>query len=1007
MKKGLLICLTFFALILSAKYSWAATYDWTGAAATGTKTDWTNAGNWKIGSNPAGSAPGASDDVRIGVASGITVTNWPIIAASTTVASLTMDITGGTTPSLTVNSPAVLTITGALATQDAGGGAGTMSITGTGTISAASFGLTASNTNTDYTITTAVSVTALNISGALTITTTHQGAHDSSITLNITGGATSVGGTITTTNSSSPSRCTLTVASGATLKLAASSAFSLTSTGGNTVTFSTGSTIEYSGAGQTVYTNLGLGSLTGGISYSNLTLSGSGIKQTNGTSANSLNISGNFTNSLTSNRSTTATTYADFTTNSTIVNFNGTTQNIAGGGGDGTDFKTLNFVGGTNTITSGKINVTSTGTLTLSSNATLAAGGFLTIKSDINGSGQVANIPSGSSITGNVNVERYLTGNASTSRGWRLLSSPVAASSGSGITPNLTYIHTMAYTTGSLGTSGGFDATGNPTFYFYRENMPPNSSGFTTGNFRGVKKINNTTVSTFSFDGGDSDASLPVGNGFLFFFRGDRSTSNPTTTTTIAKPTTITATGYLNQGSITVKPWFTGASTLSYTSGSGTVAGYNLVGNPYASSIDWDLVSKPTGLSTSIWIYNPTLKIYAVYTPGSGGTNFNGGSPNIIPTGQGFFVKATQSSVALTFTESVKSTSNVTTSSNLLLATAVQPPSVRIVLLQDSLNREESLVVFKPTASVNYVDDEDADYLIGESIVHISTKSPDNHDLAINTMPFSLTRQQIPLNVTVNRSGTYKLDLTQATNIPSRYKIYLVDASKKDSVDITKKPVYTFTADTTIANSLVNRFYLVINQSDSSAYKLTDLMAVKSTSGVGLLWKTVNESNSFTFTVERSNDGGATYSTLGSLASNGAGTYSFVDKSPQAGVNIYRLKQQDNSYGGLSYTSVSINYSASGANTNSVAVYPNPAISTIKLSVNEILKAIPDSTFPDYTIIITNSTGNVVKSVSTSQLASWQNDVSTFAPGIYFLRVVNNNTKTVIGSSKFINYKYL
>src|SRR6185369_17032819 len=116
---------------------------------------------------------------------------------------------------------------------------------------------------------------------------------------------------------------------------------------------------------------------------------------------------------------------------------------------------------------------------------------------------------------------------------------------------------------------------------------------------------------------------------------------------------------------------------------------------------------------------------------------------------------------------------------------------------------------------------------------------------------------------------------------------------KKDSVDIKKSPVYTFTADTTIANSLSNRFYLVINQSDSSAYKLTDLRAVKSVSGVSLLWKTVNESNNFTFTIERSNDGGATYSLLGSLSSNSTGTYSFVDKSPTAGINIYRLKQQD------------------------------------------------------------------------------------------------------------------
>jgi len=359
--------------------------------------------------------------------------------------------------------------------------------------------------------------------------------------------------------------------------------------------------------------------------------------------------------------------------------------------------------------------------------------------------------------------------------------------------------------------------------------------------------------------------------------------------------------------------------------------------------------------------------------------------------------------VALTFTESVKSTTNVTSSSNLLLATAVQPPSVRIVLLQDSLNKEESLVVFKPTASVNYMDDEDADYLIGESVVHISSKSPDNHNLAINAMPFSLIRTQVPLNVNVDNSGTYKLDLSEANNIPSKYKIYLVDAFKKDSVDISKQPVYTFTADINNTNTFGSgRFYLVLKQNDSLAYKITDLFAVKSTSGVSLLWKTVNEASNFTFTVERSNDGGATYTTLGSLTSDGSGKYSFVDRSPAAGVNLYRIKQQDD-FAGLTYSSISIDYSgAGGSNTNSINVYPNPAISTIKLAANEIMKVIPDSTFPDYTVMITNGTGNVVRSVTTTRLSTWQNDISNLAPGMYFLRVINNNSKTVIGSGKFV-----
>src|ERR1700752_4472109 len=84
---------------------------------------------------------------------------------------------------------------------------------------------------------------------------------------------------------------------------------------------------------------------------------------------------------------------------------------------------------------------------------------------------------------------------------------------------------------------------------------------------------------------------IPVANGILCFFRGDRSVNTfaqETVTSYVPSSVTLTTSGTLNIGNITVKDWFTPASSnLSYTAAS-PVAGFNLVGNPYPSAIDWD-----------------------------------------------------------------------------------------------------------------------------------------------------------------------------------------------------------------------------------------------------------------------------------------------------------------------------------------------------------------------------------------------------------------------------------
>jgi len=85
--------------------------------------------------------------------------------------------------------------------------------------------------------------------------------------------------------------------------------------------------------------------------------------------------------------------------------------------------------------------------------------------------------------------------------------------------------------------------------------------------------------------------------------------------------------------------------SLSFTN---SEKGFNLVGNPYPSALDWEAVTIPGQLSGAIWLFDPTVGDngdYKYYISGGGGSNT---TTQYIPSGQGFFVKATSGAGTLT-----------------------------------------------------------------------------------------------------------------------------------------------------------------------------------------------------------------------------------------------------------------------------------------------------------------------------------------------------------------------
>jgi sugar lactone lactonase YvrE len=706
---------------------------------------------------------------------------------------------------------------------------------------------------------------------------------------------------------------------------------------------------------------------------------------------------------------------------------------------------TITGTGAINISPGAMVNITGTGVL----NTTLT--GKFTLKSDATGSASIGQIAS-TSIAGagasSITVERFVTGGSTYSAGrwvyrnYRLLSSPV----NEGIDASGNYPYSVNYLAASTiitdCTSSFGTTTGNPSLYLFNETYTPNNGGFTTGNYIGVTNISNTVASGHitTTDATNSSAKVYVGDGVMMYFRGDKVTNIAGTPSKTKYPyvapesVTFSTTGTLNQGTYSVVSW-TGSAGLMYTisnAGNALVRGYNLVGNPYASSIDWNLFSNVitnaatapiygANVNPTIYILNPITNNFDTYTAT---THFaTGSASNIIPSGQGFFVSASGGSPTLTFRETAKTNAQVTGNS-LLMGTPASESAynsfIRLKLVTDSINYADMIIGFNSSSTAKYNANEDVQYLRGSGAPEsISSTTCDNVKTSIKWLPLpkNTLNEVIKLNVGASATGLYKLQRTDFKEIPAIYEVWLMDRYKKDSLDIRNNTTYAFNVDLTDTASFgSNRFEVVILENPQLRVHLLDFSAAKANNGAQIVWKTENEQNYTNFTVERSTDGGVNFNVLGGFASSDLGTYSFLDKAPPVAADRYRLKLEDLN-GTISYSNI-VTLMYANANSlvkNNISLYPNPAKNTLNLTIipaynsnsaaqggNPIVNhPVITAANTVYGIKIVNTLGTVVKMATTNK-PDWQTDISSLMPGNYVIQVVNGGDNSIVGKGTFI-----
>lgn len=245
-------------------------------------------------------------------------------------------------------------------------------------------------------------------------------------------------------------------------------------------------------------------------------------------------------------------------------------------------------------------------------------------------------------------------------------------------------------------------------------------------------------------------------------------------------------------------------------SGSSDFQGYNLIGNPFSSCINWQtLVTSGQTRSVANAIYFTNNGNFAAYVNGvgvAGGTEF-------IPPLQGFFVKATASNGRVIF-DNVARVHNPDQLRYKKKSTAedmATPDTISMVRLKLSFPGDSAdLVVRLNNKATSNFDNEFDAYTFSRTLGDISMwTTTGNSDYCINGLPFPQTTLEVPVGINMKVAGTFRLSASEINKLDI-YNITLKDLNTNQTYDLKKGEYIEFNAP---AGMITNRFLLVVSKS--------------------------------------------------------------------------------------------------------------------------------------------------------------------------------------------------
>ena len=512
------------------------------------------------------------------------------------------------------------------------------------------------------------------------------------------------------------------------------------------------------------------GTLNAGTVNSTFTFDGTtAINGTGSTSFNDLVVSNS--NTLTSS-SGTINVSGNFTNNGTFnrnagtVNFNGS-GSIAGTVG----FENMNIDG----------TVTNTGTVQLYGTFTPVTGSFNTgndftvMSTSLSGDGRIAAVPlPGFTFTGNLTAQRFVDGVFDGD--WRYISSPVVGA-----------------------TLNNWQNSGMPITGDFSDASPTGVNNVVSSAVPSVYARNSvagTWDAVTAAGGATSTVTLVNGTGYSAY-------------TYVNGNLTLEVTGTLRSGNVSIP--LTGATTA--------VDPFYLIGNPYPSPIDWDLVRDAANTDLGVTMYLRTsLDNYASYNAElnlSGGVNPPPSWGGEILMGQSFWVNSNNTATSVSITEGMKSA----VGNGQFLREAEGSNEVISIKLSNETQNDKTVVFLKAGATDAFDYEYDGKKQLNgnfsgatgrRSWMNLSSYNAlDSGQLFVfNGVDNDFCNKEVGLVVNDLAEGSYVLEFDKYTL--AGYSVKLVDAYADSEITISEGATYAFDVSPDTTSYGNRRFKLVM-----------------------------------------------------------------------------------------------------------------------------------------------------------------------------------------------------
>ncbi|MCE5345625.1 MAG: DUF2341 domain-containing protein [Bacteroidales bacterium] len=392
----------------------------------------------------------------------------------------------------------------------------------------------------------------------------------------------------------------------------------------------------------------------------------------------------------------------------------------------------------------------------LVTNGNLSSNGNLILTSTASGTALIDGSGSGT-VTGNVTMERYL----SSGFGYKYFSSPFQAA--------------------TVGEFGDDMNLASPFTSFYRYDENRTVSGLPASGWVSYK----TTTNLLN----------PLA-GYAVNF-GSNSAAN-----------TVDVTGVVNNGSV---------SATLYNHNQIYTKGFNLVGNPYPSPIDWDLVkSLNTNIDDAVYYfkasasdqYGGTYATYINHVSSDGVVN------NMIPSMQGFFVRVSDGSYPVTGTMTLNNSVRITDLTH-SFSKSGEKDAVKLIRLTatftDDNNSSDPMVIYFDDKATDGMDQQlDALKLYNTDlkVPNLYAVSSAADKLSIDALPLpdgSLC--QVPLGLKTNKAGNIVFKISDVDETIAANGISLFDNVTGTQQDMLNGNEYSLFLDKA---EYLNRFFLNI-----------------------------------------------------------------------------------------------------------------------------------------------------------------------------------------------------